>query len=77
MTDFTKGRWMAYGYGPNKPLLGYVDGDEFVRSFSGSLLFRIDGADVYNMQGAFVGTIDNQGLAMGRDGSMLFNLQPD
>jgi hypothetical protein len=47
-TDFTKGRYNVYsGRGPTAPLIGRIDEDEFVRSNSGELLYRIDGGEVY------------------------------
>lgn len=46
--DFTKGRYNVYsGRGPTAELIGRIDEDEFVRSNSGQLLYRIDGAEVY------------------------------
>ncbi|WP_433771494.1 hypothetical protein [Pseudomonas putida] len=47
-TDFAKGRYNVYaGRGPMDELIGRLDKDEFVRSNSGDLLFRIDGDNVY------------------------------
>ncbi|KQT68022.1 MULTISPECIES: hypothetical protein [Pseudomonas] len=47
-TDFTKGRYNVYsGRGPTAPLIGRLDEDEFVRSNTGELLYRIDGDEVY------------------------------
>ncbi|GGL50080.1 hypothetical protein GCM10009091_34730 [Pseudomonas brenneri] len=46
--DFTKGRYSVYsGRGPMAPLIGRIDEDEFVRSDTGELLYRIDGDEVY------------------------------
>jgi hypothetical protein len=47
-TVFAKGRYNVYaGRGPMAELIGHLDKDEFVRSHSGDLLFRIDGEKVY------------------------------
>ena len=47
-TDFTNGRYNVYaGRGPTSKLIGRIDEDEFVRSNSGELLYRIDGTEVY------------------------------
>lgn len=47
-TVFEKGRYNVYaGRGPMAELIGRLDKDEFVRSSSGELLFRIDGDNVY------------------------------
>ena len=59
-TDFTKGRYNVYsGRGPVAPLIGRIDEDEFVRSNTGELIYRIDGDEVYTAgPGAkFVGSI--------------------
>ena len=59
-TDFTKGRYRVYqGRSPGAPLIGRIDEDEFVRSNTGELIFRIDGNEVYTAgPGAnFVGSI--------------------
>jgi hypothetical protein len=47
-TDFTKGRYNVFsGRGPTTEFIGRIDEDEFVRSHSGDLLYRIDGDEVY------------------------------
>ena len=47
-TDFTEGRYNVYsGRGPMAELIGRIDEDEFVRSNTGQLLYRIDGTEVY------------------------------
>ena len=47
-TDFTKGRYNVYsGRGPTAQMIGRIDEDEFVRSNSGELLYRLDGSEVY------------------------------
>jgi glycine/serine hydroxymethyltransferase len=49
-TDFTQGRYNVYsGRGPMTELIGRIDDDEFVRSLSSELLFRIDGDNVYTV----------------------------
>ncbi|MCF4997415.1 hypothetical protein GIW70_21255 [Pseudomonas syringae] len=59
-TDFTKGRYNVYsGRGPTAPLIGRIDEDEFVRSSTGELLYRIDGDEVYTAGSAakYIGDI--------------------
>lgn len=73
-TDFTQGRYNVYsGRGPAAPLIGRIDEDEFVRSNTGELMYRIDGDEVYTAgTGAkFVGTISvtEGGRAMVVDGN--------
>jgi len=58
--DFTKGRYLVYaGRGPLAQQVGNIDEDEFVRSSSGALLYRIDGLEVYTAgnNAQFVGDI--------------------
>lgn len=49
-TDFTKGRYNVYtGRGPAAVMVGRIDEDEFVRSNSGELLYRIEDDEVYTV----------------------------
>ena len=63
-TDFTMGRYNVYtGRGPSAVKVGRIDEDEFVRSNSGDLLYRIDGDEVYTAgTGAkFIGNVMESG----------------
>ena len=73
-TDFTKGRYNVYsGRGPAAPFVGRIDEDEFVRSSTGELLYRIDGNEVYTAGSAakYIGDITeiDSGRAMVVDSS--------
>ncbi|WP_433771434.1 hypothetical protein [Pseudomonas putida] len=68
-TDFTQGRYNVYsGRGPMTELIGRIDEDEFVRTISGTLLFRIDGGNVYtaDARAKYIGNIvvTESGLAL-------------
>lgn len=67
-TDFTKGRYNVYsGRGPAAPMIGRIDEDEFVRSESGDLLYRIDGDEVYTAgsNAKYIGDITDAGGGRG------------
>lgn len=56
---FNEGRFNVFE-GRNLPgsqPIGRIDMDEFVRSNRGELLFRVDGREMYDMNGAFIGPI--------------------
>ena len=60
--DFTDGRYKVYlGRTAGAPRIGRIDRDEFVRSDSNQLLYRLEGQDVYDMAGEYVGEIMDAG----------------
>lgn len=57
--DFSEGRYIVFK-GRNIPgsrPIGRIDMDEFVRSDTNELLYRVDGQEMYDMKGAFIGPI--------------------
>jgi hypothetical protein len=40
-------------------LIGHIDGDEFIRDSQARLMYRIDGNEVYKMDGGFLGELDS------------------
>lgn len=60
--DYTEGRYNVFaGRGPTNVLVGRIDHDEFVRSDSNELLYRIDGTEVYEVDGSYFGEINESG----------------
>ncbi len=74
--DYSRGRYNVYGYGPASPLIGRVDGDEYVRSPRGELLYRIDGDEVYDLSGKNLGFIEH-GIASSHDGICIFVIREE
>lgn len=75
--DYTEGRYAVYGYGPGAQLLGWIDGDEFVRSVDGKLLYQVEGDTVYTADGSRrLGSID-QDIASTDGGQFMFRVEPD
>lgn len=65
--DYTNGRYNVFkGRGPDSAIIGRIDHDEFVRSDSNELLYRIDGTEVYKVGGGYIGEIhpSTEGRAM-------------
>lgn len=65
--DYSQGRYNVFkGRGPTAPLIGRIDEDEFVRSLSGEVLFRVDGDEFYEVNGRYLGEITptEEGRAM-------------
>lgn len=74
--EFGEGRYVAYGFGPGGPRVGWVE-DGFVRSDNGTWLFRIDGDEVYSPTGALAGFISEDGVASQKNGQFMFRLEKD
>lgn len=61
-TDYTEGRYNVFASrGPTNVLVGRIDHDEFIRSESNELLYRIDGTEVYEVGGSYFGEINESG----------------
>ncbi|MFZ3121671.1 MAG: hypothetical protein WA159_25525 [Variovorax sp.] len=73
LTDYSKGRYNVMG--PDKKQVGRIDEDEFVRSGTG-LVCRIDGDEVYAIDGKYLGFIDS-GTARSPKGDLLFTIVPE
>lgn len=69
--DYNKGRYIVFGLN-NQPI-GRIDEDEYVRS-GAKLIYRIDGAEVYEINGGHLGFIDD-GVATTPDGKKLFTIR--
>lgn len=74
--DYSNGRYIAYGYGPGAPLIGRVDNDEYIRSDTGTWIFRIDGDEVYSPDGSLAGFIAG-GIAASPRNQFLFRLEEE
>ena len=76
MTFREGGRYAVYG-ADNAPI-GIIDGDEFIRSDSGQLLYRIDGTEVYTAGPNAKPLGELEGLtARTPSGGVLFTLKAD
>ena len=73
MNRYDTGRFSVRG--PNGVTLGCIDGDEFVRNGS-SLVYRIDGAEVYTLNGSILAFIDS-GVARTPSGDIIFTIHPE
>ena len=74
--NYSGGKWVAYGYTRSRQILGYIDRDEFFRDGAGVPIFRVEGLDLYDMNGRYRGSIDYFGAASDPVGSRLFTLEP-
>jgi hypothetical protein len=82
MVDYTKGRYNVFqGRGPTNILVGRIDEDEFVRNDSGKLLYRIDGDEFYEVDGAYIGRIEqsdgDRAMVVDRRHTALFTIVPE
>lgn len=73
LTDYSKGRYNVFG--PDMKQIGRIDEDEFVRN-GADLVFRIDGDEVYSINGKYLGFID-EGIARSSQGDLLFTIKPE
>lgn len=71
--DYSKGRYNVFG--PNGQIIGRIDEDEFVRSGT-TLIYRIDGNEVYEINGGVLGYVDS-GVAATPNGKILFTIQSE
>lgn len=69
-TDYRKGHFSVVG--ENGQQLGVIDHDEFVRN-DGALLYRIEGEEVYDLNGGLVAYVDC-GVASMPSGRVLFSI---
>lgn len=73
LTDYSKGRYNVFG--PDMTQIGRIDEDEFVRN-GANLVCRIDGDEVYSINGKYLGFID-EGTARSPQGDLLFTIKPE
>lgn len=73
VTDYSRGRYNVFGPAGNQ--IGRIDEDEFVRQ-EDELIYRIDGDELYSVQGKYLGFIDN-GFARSPNGDLLFIIEPE
>lgn len=52
--------------------IGRIDHDEYIRNQSGQLVYRLDGDEVYDLKGAFLGTLHSGQLKV--NGQLIFKL---
>lgn len=71
--DYSQGRYNVFD--ANEKLIGRIDEDEFVRQNS-EPLFRIDGEDVFAVNGSLLAFIDD-GVARTSDGKKLFFIRKE
>lgn len=74
--DYSIGRYVAYGSGPDGPRVGWVE-DGMIHSDIGTWLFRVDGNEIYGPGGGLVGFIEDGVAARKQTGQFLFRLEPD
>lgn len=55
--------------------IGLIDSDEFIRNFHAQPIYRLDGEEVYDMKGNFLGVISN-GILMS-EGHIFLQLLPE
>lgn len=55
--------------------VGLIDSDEFIRNFHSQPIYRLDGKEVYDMKGNFLGVISN-GILMS-EGSIFLQVLPE
>lgn len=55
--------------------IGLIDFDEFIRNFHAQPIYRLDGEEVYDMKGNFLGVISN-GILMS-EGSIFLQVLPE
>lgn len=70
-TDYSRGRYNVFD-ALGQPI-GIIDNDEFVRS-DDTLLYRIDGEEVYEVNGGLVAFLDH-GVALSPNGQKLFTIR--
>lgn len=70
MIDYSKGRHEVLT--PQGNIFGVIDGDEFVRSGS-NLVFRIDGDEIYSLDGKHLGYIED-GVARSFNNEVIFKI---
>lgn len=71
--DYSGGRYSVFS--ANGALIGRIDEDEFIR-VGPTLKYRLDGTEVYAMNGESLAIIDN-GVARTTNGQVLFSIQRD
>lgn len=71
--DYSNGRYLVFT-SEDTPL-GLIDGDEYVRSGL-NLLYRLDGDEVYSLDGEHLGFIED-GLAKTPCGGVIFRVRPE
>jgi len=71
--DYSANRYKVVG--PSGRLIGCIDEDEFIRDGE-KLLYRLDGSEVYNLNGGLLAEIDH-GVATKPDGEVLFTIQSE
>jgi hypothetical protein len=71
--DYSQGKYSVLN--ASGAHIGRIDEDEFIRQGS-TLLYRLDGSEVYAVNGGLLGFID-AGVAKKPDGQVLFSIQPE
>jgi hypothetical protein len=73
--NYSTGRYAAYGYRAGAPLVEYLE-DGTLRSNNGTWHFRVDGDEVYGVNGDYAGVIEG-GVAVRPSGQFIFRLEAD
>jgi len=73
MVDYSKGRYSVRT--PDGGFIGLIDEDEFVRNGL-SLLYRVDGDELYEVAGRFVGHIED-GVVRATSGEVKFIIEAE
>jgi hypothetical protein len=81
-TNFSKGRYKVFqGSVPGVPPIGRIDEDEYVRTSNGTLIYRVDNDQFFDMDGQLLGFIEEVGkdaaLVMNTAGYCLFVIAPE
>lgn len=71
--NYESGRFLAIDATESE--IGRIDHDEYIRNHSGQLVYRLDGDEVYDLKGAFLGTLHSGRLEV--NGQLIFKLIPE
>lgn len=75
-SDYSIGRYVAYGAEPNGPRVGQLE-NGMLHSDTGTWLFRVDGDEVYGAGGELVGFIEDGVASRKNTGQFMFRLEAD
>ncbi len=80
--DFSKGRYEVFkGRMPGYLPIGRIDDDEYVRSPSNELLYRVDGDGFYDLKGNYLGDLvesdPGHAVVVDNNNNCLFVIKPE
>ena len=68
--NYESGRFLAINATGSQ--IGRIDCDEFIRDHSGQRIYRVDGDEVYDLNGVPLGTLNSDRLEV--NGKLIFKL---